>query len=1091
VGRRVRRTLRGEEASDLDIRFKHAYSLLARFLPVHSRNGPVVGLQFKRFADMGGGESGAGLPSRSASSRYRRQAACPGDQRLLRQPGSNRFATFWAKVQTESLRRQASRIPRYFCDESGSHGISPSRTCGLADLRSFLKGQRMSEALFSHHGSSDSRARWGRVGSLLFTFGVAVLLCGLCAARSCIAQVADHVGSQTPYQQPGQSTDEQTDQVPDPQRDQMPDVQTDRMADQQTGQMSPQQTMSAEQIIGILEQEPDLLSSIKSQVAQKSGTDTGTISDQTIYDRIRQDESLRDLATQELIKRGYSPNHASPDSNSTKAANARPTKTAAPRAPNLSPTQAPPYDNPDNPQVQRRPSPYKNLPSVSGLYTQFASTDTKGKLRRFGSTAFLVGTGNANELPTDLPVGPDYVLGAGDNLIVNLWGGRSDRLSVTIDRQGQIALPEVGPITIDGLAIAQAQSAIQNALSTQFQGEHVEISLGRLRTVRVYVVGDVQRPGAYDVSSLSTALSALYAAGGPTSRGSLRILRQYRGKQLVREIDLYDFLLRGVRSNVDRLLPGDTILVPPVGPQVSVEGMVHRPAIYELNGEQALNQVLDLAGGVLVSASLKQINVERIEAHQRRTMLSLQLPDNVEGAKENLAGFHVQGGDDVVVSQILPYNEQAVYLEGHVFRPGKYPYRDGMTVNDLLHSYQDAMPEPADHGELIRLQPPDFRPETISFSLPDVLLGNDSFKLQPFDLVRIFSRYEIDAPKVSIEGEVLRPGDFPMAQGMTLAGLVRMAGGFKRSAYRDEADISSYTVENGQKVLINHSTIAVEKALDGDKSADVALKPGDAVSIRRLAGWQDIGASVMIKGEVEHAGSYGIASGERLSSVLKRTGGFRESAYPAAAVLERVQVRELGEQARQQMIQRIETTPVNVGSGTMSAQTVTDLQQSLEQQRQQILATLRNRPASGRMVINISPDMARWENTPADIELRAGDTLVIPKRPDFVMVSGQVYNPTAITYAPGRDLGWYLRVAGGATEQGDKKHIYVLRADGSVAAHENNWMNGNSMSLRLRPGDSVYVPEKIIGGSRVWQNIMGMAQIMSASMLPLAVAGVL
>jgi protein involved in polysaccharide export with SLBB domain len=746
----------------------------------------------------------------------------------------------------------------------------------------------------------------------------------------------------------------------------------------------------------------------------------------------------------------------------------------------------------DVPQEIQRPSPYGDLPSLRDLYTQIPSSG--GKLRRFGSDAFLLGTGNANELPMDLPVGPDYVLGVGDNIVANLWGGHSDRLSLTIDRQGQIALPEAGTITIDGLTISQAQSAIQKALSTQFQGEHVEISLGRLRTVRVYVVGDVQRPGAYDVSSLSTPLSALYAAGGPTSRGSLRILRQYRGKQLVREIDLYDFLLRGVRSNVDRLLPGDTILVPPVGSQVSVEGMVHRPAIYELNGEQGLNQVLDLAGGVLASASLKQINVERIEAHQRRTMFSLQLPDNAEGVKQKLADFRVQGGDDVVISQILPYNEQAVYLEGHVFRPGKYPYRDGMTLNDLLHSYQDVMPEPADHAELVRLQPPDFRPETISFSLPDVLIGNDSIKLQPFDLIRIFSRYEIDSPRVSIEGEVLRPGDFPMSQGMMLSDLVRMAGGFKRSAYRDEADLSSYVVQDGQKVLVNHSVVAVEKAIDGDKSADVVLKPGNVVSIRRLAGWQDIGASVTINGEVEHAGSYGIEQGERLSSVLKRAGGFRESAYPAAAVLERVQVRELGEQARQQMIQRIETTPVDFRPGAMSTQDQAATQQSLQQQRQQILTALRSHPASGRLVINISPDIGKWENTSADIEMRAGDTLVIPKRPNFVMVSGQVYNSTAISYVPGRDVGWYLRKAGGATPYGNKKYMYVLRADGSVVVPreaESIWMGRNFMSLRMQPGDTIFVPEKIIGASPVWQNILGMAQIMSAATLPLAIGGVL
>jgi protein involved in polysaccharide export with SLBB domain len=921
----------------------------------------------------------------------------------------------------------------------------------------------MGKVMIDNHVSFDTRSRWNRVCGLLFTFGLVVLLCSLFVDRRCVAQAVDQAGYQTPYQQTGQSTD------------------------QQTGQMSNQQTMSAEQIIGILEQDPGLMNSIKSIVAQQSGTDPGTISDQSIYDRIRQDASLRDLATQDLIKRGYSPNPEALNSNNLNTANSRYRKTAMPQAPAPSPAQAPPYENPDYPQVHQQLSPYINLPSLRELYSQFPATESK--LRRFGSDTFVLGTGNANELPMDLPVGPDYVLGPGDSLVVNIWGGQSTRLDRPIDRQGQIALPEAGTITIAGLTIAQAQIAIQQALNTQFQNEHVEISLGRVRTVRVYVVGDVQRPGAYDVSSLSTPLNALYAAGGSTNNGSLRTLRQYRGAQLIREIDLYDLLLRGVRSDLDRLQPGDTLLVPPVGPQVSVSGMVRRPAIYELKGEQGLNQVLDLAGGVLVSASLKQIRVERIEAHQRRTMLSLQLPEGHDAVTPDLTAFRVQDGDNVLISQILPYNESMVYLDGHVFHPGKYPYREGMTVIDLLHSYQDVMPEPADHAELVRLQAPDYRPQTISFNLPDVLIGNETILLQPFDLIRIFGRYEIDSPRVSIEGEVLRPGRYPMSQSMTLAELVRMAGGFKRSAYRDEADLSSYVVQDGQKVLVKHSVAAVEKALQGDKSADIALNPGDVVSIRRLAGWQDIGASVTINGEVEHAGSYGIEQDERLSSVLKRAGGFRESAYPAAAVLERIQVRELAEQDRKLMIQRIETTPVNVRQGAMSTQAASDIQQSLQQQRQQILTALRSHPASGRLVISISSDIRKWENTSADIEMRAGDTLVIPKRPNFVIVSGQVYNPTAISYVPGRDVGWYLRKAGGATPYGNKKNIYVLRADGSVVAHGNTWTNSNLMNVRLRPGDSVFVPEKIIGGSSVWQNILGMAQIMSAAALPIAIAG--
>jgi protein involved in polysaccharide export with SLBB domain len=733
-------------------------------------------------------------------------------------------------------------------------------------------------------------------------------------------------------------------------------------------------------------------------------------------------------------------------------------------------------------------NPY-GLLSLQDLYTQIPSAG--GKLRRFGSDAFLLGTGNANELPLDLPVGPDYVLGPGDNIVVNMWGGHSDRLSLTIDRQGQIALPEAGTITLDGLTIAQAQSAIQKSLSTQYQQEHVEISLGRLRSVRVYVVGDVQRPGAYDVSSLSTPLSALYAAGGPTSLGSLRVLRQYRGARLVRQIDLYDFLLHGVRSDSDRLLPGDTIMVPAVGPQVTVEGMVHRPAIYELNGEQTLDQVLDLAGGVLASASLKQINVERIEANQRRTMLSLQLPDNAEGVKKEIAAFHVRGGDDVVISQILPYNQQAVYLEGHVYRPGKYPYHDGMTINDLLHSYQDVLPEPASHGEITRLLPPDYRPETMSFNVQDVLLGNDPIVLQPFDLVHIFGRYEVDSPMVTIEGQVLRPGKYPLSQGMTVTKLVHMAGDFNRSAYRAEAGLSSYAVENGQSVLVNHSVVALQKALDGDKSADVLLKPGDLVSIEQLAGWRDIGSSVTISGEIEHPGNYGIEPGERLSSVIKRAGGFRVDAYPAAAVFERAQVRELGEQARQEMILRIESTPIEFQPGAVNSQDQASLASALQLQRQQLLTNLRNHPANGRMVINISGDVSEWENTSVDVELRAGDTLVIPKRPSFVLISGQVYNGVSISFVPGRTAGWYLAKAGGPTPSGDRKHIFVLRADGSVVAHGNGWSGSNIMNVRMRPGDTVIVPEKAIGGSAIWRNTIALAQILSAAALPLAVAGTL
>ena len=833
-----------------------------------------------------------------------------------------------------------------------------------------------------------------------------------------------------------------------------------------------QPVMSADQIISILQQNPEILTNFRDIAGQRYGVDPTTVSDDGIYNCIRQDPALRSQVSAALRSQGYAVN-----------AETRPATTVR-AAPSVQPRPV----EPSSDVRTQEPIPYPNLPSLADLYSQDVASGLN--LRRFGSDTFQFGTGNADELPTDLPVGPDYVLGPGDSLIVNMWGGQSSRLDRPIDRQGQIALPEAGTITIAGLTISQAQSAIQQALGTQFQNEHVEISLGRVRTVRVYVVGDVQRPGAYDVSSLSTPLNALYAAGGPTSRGSLRTLSQYRGKQLVREIDLYDFLLHGVRSDLDRLLPGDTILVPPVGLQVTVAGMVRRPAIYELKGGQDIKDVLNLAGGLLVSASLQEIRVERVEAHERHTMLSVRLPEGSHGDITKLPAFQVQDGDDIFVSPILPYNSQVVYLDGHVFKPGPYSWRDGLTVTDLLHSYQDVMPEPASHAEIIRLYPPDFRPETISFDLPDALIGNNLIPLQPFDVVRIFGRYEIDPPRVSIHGDVLRPGEYPMSQGMTVSSLVRMAGGFRRSAYREEADLSGYEIQNGQKVLVKHSVVEIAKALDGDKAADVVLQPGDVVGIRQLTGWQDIGASVSVTGEVKYAGTFGIEEGERLSSVLKRLGGFREDAYPQGAVLERVQVRQMEENNREEMIRRIESNVPNLAIGAGTVQDQQSLTQEIRQQQQEVLASLRSHPSIGRLVIKISSDIGKWENTPADIEMRAGDTLSIPKRPDYVVVAGQVYSATGIAFRPGRDAGWYLRQAGGVTRSGDKGGIFIIRANGSVEGRENGWFGPSVLSIRIHPGDSIVVPEKVIGGSMLWRNLIGTAQIMSSVALTGAVAGI-
>lgn len=866
------------------------------------------------------------------------------------------------------------------------------------------------------------------------------------------------------------------------------------------GQAFGQPTMSAGQIIAIIRQAPYTLTSFKELAGEQYGVDPSTIPNDGVYNCIRQDPNFRSQVVNQLINQGYIANSqqlmggmgTTTRSQGPYSGNRRTPQGYPPLYPHpYSLGSIPPYQSrsSEEPSELRRltPIPYFNLPSLHGLYSQEVPANTK--LRRFGSDAFMYGGGNTNQLPMDLPVGPNYVLGPGDNLIVNMWGGQSARLIRTVDRQGEIELPEAGTVIVSGLTIAQAQVAIQKALGTQFQDEHVELSLGRVRTVRVYVVGDVQRPGAYDVSSLSTPLSALYAAGGPTSRGSLRILKQYRGKKLVQTIDLYDFLLHGVRTDLDRLMPGDTILVPPAGPQVAVAGMVRRPAIYELKGkEEGLKEVLKLAGGVLPSADLKEIRVERVESHKRHTMLRTQLSGGAKG-EAKLPPFEVQDGDYIEVSPILPYNNQVVYLEGHVFKPGRYAWRKGMTVQDLLHSYRDVMPEPATEAEVVRLMPPDLHPQTMLFNLRDVLTGDDPITLEPFDTVRIFGRYQIDPPKVSIYGPVLRPGVYPMSHGMTVSDLVDMAGGFRRSAYRRVADLSSYVVKNGQRVLLKYSTVDLSKALVGDKQANVVLQPGDVLGIRQLTGWKDIGASITISGEVKYAGTYGIKEGERLSSVLERAGGFRKDAFPQGAILERVRVRKMEAVNRQEMIQRIESTAPDARQGVNStSQDELNLLKAMQQQRQEVLTALRSNPPKGRLVIDISADISKWANTPADIVVRPGDRLIVPKRPDFVLVAGQVYNATGITFRPGKDAGWYLRQAGGVTASGDKRKIFILRANGSVVAGTKRTIfEGGILGVKMRPGDSIIVPEKVVGGSQIWKNVIGSAQIASS----VAVAGAL
>jgi protein involved in polysaccharide export with SLBB domain len=781
----------------------------------------------------------------------------------------------------------------------------------------------------------------------------------------------------------------------------------------------------------------------------------------------------------------------------------------------------------------------------------------------------------------DLPVGPDYVVGPGDSLAIDLWGSVSQRMVRLVDRGGRVALPDTAPLLVSGKSLGEIQLDVQHALRSVFRDVSADVSLSRLRTVRVYVVGDVAEPGAYDISSLSTPLNALFAAGGITPRGSLRALRHLRGSQLIEQVDAYDLLLHGVRSDLKRLENGDTLQVPPMGPQVTVDGMVRRPAVYELASETSLAEVLELAGGILPTAALRHIEVQRVEVHEKRTMLTLDLTTtDSKDVDKQLQTFKIQDGDQVHIFPIAAYNEDAIYLQGHVLRPGRYSYKPGMKLTDLISSYGDMLPEPAAHyAEIVRLNAPDFHPSVESFDISTALANPAAAPaLKPLDTVRIFSRYDfeappevwvggevrlpgpyrtsgeahlrdaihlaggvtpdaaldsaqlfrtqadgtmkilsvdlrealggnpvdniilqsrdrllihkslakVDAPTVDIRGEVAKPGRYPLTTNMHIEDLVSVAGGLKRSAFADSADLTRFVASSGAN---EHVEIKLASALSGEVNDNLPLRNGDVLAIRQIPQWNDLSASVTVKGEVQHPATYGIEPGERLSSLLGRCNGFTAQAYPYGAVLIRQEVRELEMRSHLELVNRLKNEQKYLKSLPEGDTDQKNAKLSAIAQTDTVLQQLEATAPVGRVVIHIPSDPKQLAKTAADVPLRDGDVLIIPKKTNLVMVSGQVYNPTAVSYLPGKSAKWYLSQSGGLTQIADKSAVFVIRANGSVLSAKNNsgFWSGDPMNAVLKPGDSIVVPEKAPKiASRNWSTILQAAQVASSFALTIA-----
>ena len=598
----------------------------------------------------------------------------------------------------------------------------------------------------------------------------------------------------------------------------------------------------------------------------------------------------------------------------------------------------------------------------------------------------------------DVPVGPDYVVGPDDTLSISIWNVPDAKFNKTyivpVGQDGTIFVPQVGAIPLAGQNFSEAKRLIMARLGKLLKRFEAHISMARLRTIKIYVVGEVVRPGAYEISSLAAASNAIYAACGPSKSGSLRQIRIVRDGKVVAELDFYDFLLKGDRSKDVRLHGGDTILIPPIGKMTAIAGPVRRPAIYELTGKTTLTELIELAGGLAPTADRRRCHIFRIEAGQNRVILDVDLDKAQAKRNKNMDGGIgadplIQDGDFVRINSVTMRVENAIGLTGAVKSPGLYELKPGMRLRDLLSPDQILIDAYLDRAELIRTDLMTYAPSVVPFSLKRLFEGSaeDNIELKRLDRIVVTTQFRLPSA-VSVTGEVKRPALYP------------------------------------------------------------------------------------------------IEIGERLSSVLKRAGGFNERAFPYGLVLLRQSVRASQQIELQRFVNAQKQQLLSQAASYASGGDAGAAQSALSLQLQQLDALAALTPP-GRVVIKMKTSLGEFEHSPDDVMLENGDLIAVPQPPQTVALVGAVRTPTTVVHREGATLEDYLKQVGGLTDEANQKEIYVVRANGSTDA----------AYVKVRPvqvGDTIVVPPKAEPKYRalaLWQSIAAVVGAAAVTAASLAVIG--
>jgi protein involved in polysaccharide export with SLBB domain len=712
----------------------------------------------------------------------------------------------------------------------------------------------------------------------------------------------------------------------------------------------------------------------------------------------------------------------------------------------------------------------------------------------------------------------DYVLGPGDELLIRAWGKIDLDSRVTVDRNGQIYLPKVGSLTVAGLRFEQVEGYLHSAIGALFKDFELNVAIGQLRSIQIFVLGSARQPGGYTVSSLSTLVDALFASGGPSATGTMRHIQLRRGGQTLTEFDIYDLMQKGDKSHDVRLLPGDVIYFPSIGAQVAISGDVNVPGIYELKGETTVGAALKGAGGMTSLADAERVVVERIENHSSRQVEEFALDTSGQGRL-------LRDGDLLRVFPLSPKFENAVTLRGNVAQPGLYAWKEGMRISDLIpsrgflitrdywnrenhlvprvsaHPFGD--PRAGQFSEQQTGQPGDLGANQYGNPRTDQP-GNGQADQNGNQQADQFGNgqadqngsQQTDQPGNAQAGQsgILRtnqPGNRSNDQfGNSRTPIIDTVGQISAEINweyalierLDERDLSTHLIP-----------FRLAGAIDNPTSPDnQLLKAGDVVTIFSRADlelpMEKHASFIQVGGEVNAPGVYRVNPGETLRDVVKQAGGLTPHSYLYASILTRVSARQAQEKQLQQSTEQMqrELTAKFANSTPQAGQTGADQQAQLAMQ-QTALASLASIKPTGRVVLDMKPGAETIADMP-DFPLEDGDTFYIPPRLSTVQVAGAVYNANALRYEPGKRLIAYLNDAGGATREADAKRIFVIRADGTVVSRQsrNSHSHGSYGNLKLLPGDAIVVPEKLIvsGGLQKFANY---AQIISGAAMTGAV----